>query len=269
MEEDAPPVDTLDEFDNDAGIPYVSSPPPQQPAPLTAGNASPSKRPLQLNGTSSSSFPSASAQNGFVSSSSSSSNGGYKLIVFGFPANLQSAVLKEFAAIAPLSYNSITDPNPSSSSVSLSIPPTGSNWFTIAYDTEWAAARALRKNGDIIADSAMIGVKWADGDNINSSNGGASSDVVSSSQQQQQSQQNLPRPSTASNLGTPATVLPASQAFLPKPISNGAAMRKSATMNRINDMGKLDPSIFKQPDATQQKQGSGVVGTLTNLIFGF
>lgn len=259
MEEDAPPVDTLDDFDNDAGVPYIASPPPQQtqPAPMAAGSMSPSKRrDVALPNGPTSSFGSGQAQNGSASSSSNT----YKLIVFGFPPNLQSSVLKDFASIAPLAYNSIQDPSPSANAV-------GSNWFTIAYDNEWAALRALRKNGDIVGDS-MIGVKWADASRALDS---LSSDLVPASQQQQQQQQSssLPRSSTTSNLGTPATVLPASQAFLPKPNQNGAAMKKSATLNKINDMGKIDPSIFKQPDQTQQKQGGGVVGTLTNLIFGF
>lgn len=272
MEEDAPPVDTLDDFDNDAGVPYVSSPPPSQPAPIAA--SSPSKRQIGLpNGPTSSSFGQQQAPNG--QSSSNGSNNVYKLIVFGFPPNLQSSVLKEFASIAPLVYNSIQDPSSSASTSTTStsdLPPTGSNWFTIAYDNDWAALRALRKNGDIIAGSAMIGVKWADSTKALDSG----MDLIPQQHQQQATtttqQQSLPRSSTASNLGTPATILPASQAFLPKSNSNGAsAMRKSATLNRINEMGKIDPSIFKQPDSQQQqqKQGGGVVGTLTNLIFGF
>lgn len=257
MEEDAPPVDTLDDFDNDAGVPYVSSPPPtQQPAASMSGAMSPSKRrDLVLpNGPTSSS--SANTQNG--PSSSSSSSNLYKLIVFGFSPNLQSAVLKEFASIAPLTYNSIQDPSPSPTA-------NGVNWFTIAYDNDWAAMRALRKNGDITSDGAMIGVKLADGSRAPE---GITSDLVPATSQQQQST-NLPRSTTTSALGTPATILPASQAFLAKPNSNAAAMKKSATMNKINDMGKIDASIFKQPDQNQQKQSSGVVGTLTNLIFGF
>lgn len=250
MEEDAPPVDTLDDFDNDAGVPYISSPPPQQPAPAPAGTMSPSKkRDLSL--------PNGSSQSSSGATKNGSSSTVYKLIVFGYPPNLESSVLKEFASIAPLSYNSKQDPSPSPNA-------NGSNWFTIAYDNDWAAMRALRKNGDIVADSAMIGVKWADGSRVAEN---ASTDLTLSSQQQQSS--SITRSNTTSNLGIPATVLPASQAFLPKPNNNGAAMKKSATMNKINDMGKLDPSIFKQPDQNQQKQGGGVVGTLTNLIFGF
>lgn len=276
MEEDAPPVDTLDDFDNDAGVPYVSSPTPSQPAPIAAAS-SPSKRQIGLpNGPTSSSFGQQQAPNGQSSSngSNNSNNNVYKLIVFGFPPNLQSSVLKEFASIAPLVYNSIQDPSPSApssstaSSASSDVSPTGSNWFTIAYDNDWAALRALRKNGDIIAGSAMIGVKWADSTKALDSG----MDLIPQQQQQQTTpQQSLPRSSTASNLGTPATILPASQAFLPKSNANSAsAMRKSATLNRINEMGKIDPSIFKQPDSQQQqKQGGGVVGTLTNLIFGF
>ncbi|KAK9893908.1 hypothetical protein P389DRAFT_110169 [Cystobasidium minutum MCA 4210] len=279
MEEDAPPVDTLDDFDNDAGVPYVSSPPPSQPAPISA---SPAKRQIGLpNGSASQSASSSSfgqMSNG-QSSNNNSSSGIYKVVVFGYPPNLQSSVLKEFASIAPLVYNSIQDPSPSTSSSNKQSdvpPPTGSNWFTIGYDNDWAALRAIRKNGDIIADSAMIGVKWADPNKALDSGMDLIPSSFSSQQQQSSASSNgLPRSSTASNLGTPATILPASQAFLPNKASDAnssgaAAMRKSATLNKINEMGKIDPSIFKQPEASQQqKQGGGVVGTLTNLIFGF
>lgn len=261
MEEDAPPVDTLDDFDNDAGVPYVASPPP----PSTSA-PSPSKRQISLPNRPSTSSSNHNGQQQIQQRSSVKDS--YKLIVFGFPPNLQSSVLKEFSSIAPLVYNSLTQDSPSTSNGPSEIPTTGSNWFTIAYDNDWAAMRALRKNGDIIADNAMIGVRWAD----NSKN--LDDLILPPTQQQQQSQPSaLPRSSTTSNLGTPATVLPASQAFLPKPNSNNTggavAMRKSATLNRINEMGKIDPNIFKQPEAQQQKQGGGVVGTLTNLIFGF
>ena len=39
--------------------------------------------------------------------------------------------------------------------------PEGANWFKIAYKHEWEAARAVRKNGELINGAWMVGVKWA------------------------------------------------------------------------------------------------------------
>jgi hypothetical protein len=52
-------------------------------------------------------------------------------------------------------FNSLGDcqpPNPG---------PEGANWFKIAYKHEWEAARAVRKNGELINGAWMVGVKWA------------------------------------------------------------------------------------------------------------
>jgi nuclear pore complex protein Nup53 len=41
------------------------------------------------------------------------------------------------------------------------VDSSGGNWVTIVYRQEWEAARAVRKNGDVLGGIWMVGVKWA------------------------------------------------------------------------------------------------------------
>jgi len=65
------------------------------------------------------------------------------LIIFGFLPDQLSFILDHFRNIGPLS----------------KIEPSSSNWATIYYVQPWHAARAIRKNGDIVQ-GCMVGVKW-------------------------------------------------------------------------------------------------------------
>ena len=69
------------------------------------------------------------------------------MIVFGFPQDKISAALKLFTSIGETQ-----EPQPG---------PEGANWFKISYKHEWEAARAVRKNGELMNGQWMVGVKWA------------------------------------------------------------------------------------------------------------
>lgn len=69
------------------------------------------------------------------------------MIVFGFPNDKLQAAIKLFSSLGESQ-----EPTPG---------PEGANWFKIAYKHEWEAARAVRKNGELINGQWMVGVKWA------------------------------------------------------------------------------------------------------------
>ncbi|KAG8787746.1 hypothetical protein FRC15_008120 [Serendipita sp. 397] len=71
----------------------------------------------------------------------------HEIIVFGFPQDKATAAMKMFSSIGDSQ-----EPQPG---------PEGANWFKIAYKNEWEAARAVRRNGELINGSWMVGVKWA------------------------------------------------------------------------------------------------------------
>lgn len=71
----------------------------------------------------------------------------HEVIVFGFPKDKLQAAAKLFSSLGDSQ-----EPQPG---------PEGANWFKIAYKHEWEAARAVRKNGELINGQWMVGVKWA------------------------------------------------------------------------------------------------------------
>ena len=301
MEEDAPPTDTLDEFDdgpsggNNAGA-YVGSPPASSAAVHSSHaqtSTSASAGTAVVNAGPSSNAPTA---NGSGTGNGQQQHPVYKLTIFGFPPSSSSSIVSHFSSIGNVVYNSLSDSSASASTStatsgsSESDRPSGANWLTIGYDSEWSALRALRRNGEVLGGNCMIGVKWAEGSAAPSASASASASsgtgnafpAAGASPAGEAS----PSPSTTtsastSTFGTPATVLPASSAWLAKkpnagpgapPGAGGAAGKLSATAtSRFNELGKMDPKIFSSEDGQAQgkKESAGVVGTLTNLIFGF
>lgn len=78
----------------------------------------------------------------------SQSTSGSNVVVFGFPRDKYEEIVGVFVAMGD-------------SSVIES--PVACNWVTISYKNSWEAARAIRRNGEIIGGTTMIGVKWAVG----------------------------------------------------------------------------------------------------------
>jgi len=71
----------------------------------------------------------------------------HEVVIFGFPKDKLQAAIKLFTSLGD-SQDPIAGPE-------------GANWFKIAYKHEWEAARAVRKNGELINGVWMVGVKWA------------------------------------------------------------------------------------------------------------
>jgi nuclear pore complex protein Nup53 len=69
------------------------------------------------------------------------------VIVFGYPPDRYSTTVSYFSSLG-----ACTSPDPSTEL---------SNCFRIGYPSVAEAMRAVRKNGEILGGSWMIGVKWA------------------------------------------------------------------------------------------------------------
>lgn len=286
MEEDAPPTDSLAEFDDE--VPAYMHAGSSGAATTTNGNAS---KTLE-NGQNAGLSASPGSQPVLLHAASQGGQGQiYKITVFGFPSTSLPTILQTFETFSPIVYNStqpVTTSAGATTSTKSEMPPSGANWVTIGYEHEWAALRALRKNGEVVRGNIMIGVKWADGSAPpqQHSSGSATPHATTTTEDTATSQaltstgqasssssagvSSMPRSATSSALGQPATVKPANKAYLnplqQKQQSSSSASKPSA-IGKIADLGRLDAKIFKEePNA---KPPSGIWGTISNLVFGF
>lgn len=269
MDQDAPPVESLGDDEDEYG--YGASPPTlgSNASALVATNGSSS----QQNGASPQPASRSLLQPSGNSAASSSAPTAFKVTVFGFPTSLQTSVLSSFSNIAPIIYNSLS-PNSSNSKDTGAEQPAGANWVTIGYEHEWAALRALRRNGEVLGGNLMIGVKTADGALPTSLVSSAPTGFLAlpSTASASNGESSQP-PTTTTTLGQPIPVLPASQAWLAnkKPAGPAALTGTPGGKNgtsRLAELGRFDPKAA-QAQASEQKQGGGVVSTISNLIFGF
>lgn len=81
------------------------------------------------------------------------------LLVYGFPSSLNSTVLNHFGNIGEIVSHSSLAPAGDASSSSGQIL---SECLRIMYAEPWHALRALRRNGELVAGVAYVGVRWAD-----------------------------------------------------------------------------------------------------------
>lgn len=74
-------------------------------------------------------------------------NDWFDLIVFGYPPDKYDSATKLFQSLGETN-------EPESG-------PPGANFFKIGFKNRWEAARAVRKNGELVSGTWMVGVKWA------------------------------------------------------------------------------------------------------------
>ncbi|KPV75336.1 uncharacterized protein RHOBADRAFT_66400, partial [Rhodotorula graminis WP1] len=193
VEEDAPPVASLNEYDgaDQSGLQTDSSMNGLSRSPANDPTASP--------------FASSSVL-AHPGSSTSSSSKGYAVHVFGFPASALELILEHFAQ-----FGDVLSSSPSTE---------GGNWVTVVYAQPWSAARAARKNGDVLGGVLMVGVKAVDEDGLKRAlAGGEASGETSSAPSRPQS---APvgagaTPGGSSGVGRPANVLGPQAAFKAQP----------------------------------------------------
>lgn len=129
MDDDAPPIQSLDDMDE---LPAAASGSTSLvPSKFTSHSTSPNEQASALPVTT----PPADAP---------------KLIIFGFSRSALPQVIDHLSLIGPI--------------VSVETPSnTNANYATITFQESWQAARAIRRNGELVQNGTiMIGIKWAD-----------------------------------------------------------------------------------------------------------
>ncbi|KAI0725337.1 hypothetical protein C8Q72DRAFT_785718 [Fomitopsis betulina] len=187
-----------------------------------------------------------------------------QVVVFGYPPDKYSLTVEFFKSLGES-----TEPEQH---------PDVSNCFRIGYLTPSEAIRAVRKNGDILSGSWMIGVKWADpaqaeallGSGIVRSDLGTSTsplipaatsnDVIMSSA----TSANI-FPSTSSRMSVDESVFGSSTPTVGTPIRlapSAAAFRKPGTMSPV----KASHGV---PNAIAPSPSKGMLESVGDLIFGW
>ncbi|GAA5935565.1 hypothetical protein JCM1841_004429 [Sporobolomyces salmonicolor] len=250
MEEDAPPVASLHEFD--------SEPTPHADLSFSGLRHSPSVDPTAS--------PFASTATPLHPAPNAST--GYAVNVFGFPSSALELILDYFSQ-----FGEIMSKTPSQE---------GGNWVTIVYAQPWAAARAVRKNGEVLGGVLMVGVKAVDEDGLRRALAGSEgSDGLSSHVPTPTA--GTPRPASvaggASGVGKPVQVLGPQAAFkaAPTPPRKGfLGLGGAAATPTTGAPAGADPhaSLFaeKSRQAVMQQQGQGqkgVLGKVSDLVFGW
>ncbi|KAJ6478052.1 hypothetical protein C8R47DRAFT_984436 [Mycena vitilis] len=234
-DEDAPPMSSVNDIPNEM---YADSSSSQQPRNSAFSSSFARSRPRPPPATSSSSAPM------------------LYIIVFGYPADKYSLTVEYFQSLGNAS-----DPDPHAEIV---------NCFRIGYKDPADAMRAVRKNGEILGGSWMVGAKWADAAQAEAL---LSQPVVRHSSPDPAAMAvDSPGPMTnygganTPSVGTPIKLAPSASAFrrgapsTPKPPPPPA----STSAPQAQNWAGAAPA-----PATPGSAGKGVLGQVSDMIFGW
>ncbi|KAG6810475.1 hypothetical protein H0H92_011710 [Tricholoma furcatifolium] len=196
------------------------------------------------------------------------------IIVFGYPPEKYSSAVEFFQSLG-----ASTDPEPN---------PEIQNCFCIGFSDAGDALRAVRKNGEILGGSWMVGVKWADQGQADAVLGqiqtaptsiplpeSSSSNAMAVDEPSPTTvQKNTPSSLKGGIFNTPTKLAPASAAFRKN--------NPSSVATPTRGWGVANPvfSAQPQPQPQQQQQQSleaprtsspnkGMLGQVSDLIFGW
>ncbi|KAH8093769.1 hypothetical protein BXZ70DRAFT_949116 [Cristinia sonorae] len=199
-----------------------------------------------------------------------------QVIVFGYPPDKYTIAVEYFRAIGES-----TEPDANTEVV---------NCFRVGYTNPADALRAVRRNGEVVGGTWMVGVKWADqamaesvlGPSLIRSPGILSSpDAIPSSPDVPMS--TSPPPSSSTNgmfsseialrsntpgtpsVGTPIRLAPSTSAFRKMP-PGGSGMKAAEKVAPGGDGLYAPVPSFAQQNASPSK---GIVGQVSDLIFGW
>lgn len=273
VEDDAPPALSLDDADRmtSAGTSVTDYP----------FSSSPKKAPMSYLPSPSKRGPSKSVSD---SGGTEQQQESFAVTVFGFPPHLASDVASHFATIGTVV--AVLEPG----SLQPGAPPAGANWLIVAYAQAWAAARALRRNGEVVgAGALMLGVK-ADDPQIIAAAGTSEPTLASAAGAMMPNGTGATGTSTpaagssgavgtpngaaqssraqSSGIGRPVPVVGSTGAFLPKPVKPKASSFFSSlggTPTRAGEQQGSDAaaaSLFaeRQRQAILQQQQSSSAG---------
>ncbi|KAJ4470438.1 hypothetical protein J3R30DRAFT_1219589 [Lentinula aciculospora] len=173
------------------------------------------------------------------------------VIVFGYPADKYSVTVEYFKSLGDT-----TDPDPNTEIV---------NCFRIGYHDSGEALRAVRKNGEVLGGSWMVGAKWADAAQAEAllSQPIHRPSLSGSFPREESGTSNAmlvdePSPSQATPMvGTPIKLAPSASAFR----KTGATPKPSTPQPK--------PTTMTLPPSGGQSASKGLVGQVSDLIFGW
>lgn len=280
MDEDAPPTASLNEYeaaepatgaDTNFGAQVVS--PLQNRAEKLTSDCR-LRNSLRTHSEALTSSPFASAGSSLHPAPSSSAT--FAVHVFGFPTSALDLVLDYFSQ-----FGDIASRSPS---------PEGGNWVTIEYTQPWSAARAARKNGEVLGGVLMVGVKVVDEDHLKralaASESGANdalgvSPGAGTPRPVSSASGAVGVPQGGSTIGRPVQVFGPGSAFKSAPTPSkkgflGLGAGGASTPQQHASTGQ-DPhaSLFaeKSKQAAMQQQGNqgqkGMLGKVSDLVFGW
>lgn len=172
------------------------------------------------------------------------------VIVFGYPPDKYSVTVEYFKSLG-----AATEPEPNAEIV---------NCFRIGFRDPGEAARVVRRNGEVLNGSWMIGIKWAD----SAAAAAAAADLGSSlrahefststgpSQGVQPSAMVIDSPSSSTVVGTPIKLAPSVAAF-----------RKGHAPAAASPAQKITPVSSATPQGPASNKG--MLGQVTDMFFGW
>jgi hypothetical protein len=143
----------------------------------------------------------------------------------------------------------------------------------VTYKEPWSAARAVRKNGEVLGGVLMVGVKLVNEDNNstwNSSN--SSTGQTTTTGHMPSSSMSTPTSKLPlSNVGKPIHLLGPESAFKPTPPRR--SFMSSTTSTTAGGVGGKDPqkSLFAERNrvAVQGEGEKGALGRISGVVFGW
>jgi nuclear pore complex protein Nup53 len=178
------------------------------------------------------------------------------ILIFGFNAALVDPIIAHFGQLGE-----IVDYTPA---------PEGGNWVSVTYREAWCAARAVRRNGEIIGGKLMIGVKWAEGEPASLVTPSASPAIGAAPEiDRTETPSGMSRSSATSSLiaAAPIGVMPSGSAF------RKAAPRHKKSYSLFNADDTPHARLFADTDkalqhAKPQQQSSTWTSRFSELVFG-
>jgi hypothetical protein len=178
------------------------------------------------------------------------------IVIFGFNAALVDPIIAHFGQLGE-----IIDYTPA---------PDGGNWVSVTYREAWCAARAVRRNGEIIGGKLMIGVKWAEGEPASLVTPSASPAIGAAPEvERTETPSSMSRSNTTTSLITaaPIGVMPSGSAF------KKAAPRHKKSYSLFHADDTPHARLFADTDkalqqANPQQQSSTWTSRFSELVFG-
>ncbi|KAE9406204.1 hypothetical protein BT96DRAFT_954930 [Gymnopus androsaceus JB14] len=175
------------------------------------------------------------------------------VIVFGYPGDKYSVTVDYFKSLGDS-----TDADPNTEIV---------NCFRIGYHDPGDAMRAVRKNGEILGGTWMVGAKWADPAQAEALLGQPihrpTVSVASLPREDPGNAMVVDEPSSASAVpmvGTPIKLAPSASAFRKSGVS---------TPKPLTPQPKAAPVAFPAASGAGPSPNKGLVGQMSDLIFGW